>query len=73
MKKLLLLSTALIAFSLPALAEVRQPAGGQVVEHTNARPALDERVDQVRADEAGAAGDENGDGMKVGNGHPEAT
>ena len=39
--------------------EVLALAGGEVVEDGHLVAALDERVDEVRADEAGAAGDES--------------
>jgi hypothetical protein len=39
--------------------EIAPVAGGEIVEHTDVVAALDERVDEVRADEAGAAGDES--------------
>ena len=38
--------------------EVLAPAGGEVVEHGHLVAALEQGVDEVRADEAGAAGDE---------------
>jgi len=37
--------------------EVLAPAAGEVVNHRDAIASGDERVDQVRSDEAGAAGD----------------
>ena len=39
--------------------EVRAVAGREVVEHANGVAALEQRADEVRADEAGAAGDED--------------
>ena len=39
--------------------EVRAVAGGEVVEHANGVAALEERANEVRADEAGSAGDED--------------
>ena len=39
--------------------EVRAVAGGEVVEHAHLVAALEQRADEVRADEAGAAGDED--------------
>src|SRR5690606_30885576 len=43
---------------LDAGREVVQPAGGEVVEHHDVVAPGQEGVDEVRADEAGAAGDE---------------
>ena len=40
--------------------EVAQKAGRQIVENPHAMPCGDERFDQMRADEPGAAGDETG-------------
>ena len=37
-------------------------AGGEVVDHDHALARIDERVDHVAADIAGAAGDEDGHG-----------
>jgi hypothetical protein len=39
--------------------EVRPLPRGEVVEHADAVAALDERADEVRADEPAAAGDED--------------
>ena len=39
--------------------EVRAAAGGEVVEHAHVVAALEQRAHEVRADEAGAAGDEH--------------
>ena len=39
-------------------AEVLALAGGQVVDDRDLVAAIEERVDEVRADEAGAAGDQ---------------
>ena len=39
--------------------EVRAVAGREVVEHAHLVAALEQRPDEVRADEAGAAGDEH--------------
>ena len=41
----------------PGGVEVRQAAGGEVVEGDDAVAAREQRVGQVRADEPGAAGD----------------
>ena len=41
------------------LREVRPAAGREVVEHADVVAALEQRLDEVRADEAGAAGDED--------------
>ena len=43
---------------LAARVDVRAPAGREVVEDTHAVPGGQQRVGKVRADEAGAAGDE---------------
>src|SRR5581483_12375332 len=40
-------------------AQVRAAAGREVVEHANGVAALEQRAHEVRADEAGAAGDED--------------
>jgi hypothetical protein len=39
--------------------EVAPVAGGEVVEHPHLVAALEQRADEVRADEAGTAGDED--------------
>ena len=39
--------------------EVRAVAGREVVEHAHLVAALEQRANEVRADEAGAAGDED--------------
>ena len=39
--------------------EVRAVARGEVVEHADVVAALEQGADEVRADEAGAAGDEH--------------
>ena len=41
-----------------AVGQVLALAGGEVVDDRHLVAALDQRVDEVRADEAGAAGDE---------------
>ena len=41
------------------MGEVRLPAGQQAVDARHAGPVADERVDRMRADEAGTAGDED--------------
>ena len=43
----------------PELCEVRPAAGREVVQHADVVASLEERLDEVRADEAGAAGDED--------------
>ena len=45
-----------------ARCQVLALAGGQVVQHAHAVAARLQRVGQVRADETGAAGDEDGGG-----------
>src|SRR5437763_240032 len=42
-----------------ALGQVRQLTLAQVVEHVHDRASAGQRIDDVRADETGAAGDEN--------------
>ena len=41
------------------LREVRAVAGGEVVEHADVVAALDQRADEVGADESAPAGDED--------------
>src|SRR6266581_8623333 len=39
------------------LSQIRRAAADKIVDHTDAKPALDEEIDHVAADEAGTAGD----------------
>ena len=45
--------------AVEAVIEVGDPAGGQVVEHADLVAGVAQRVDEMRPDVAGAAGDEN--------------
>ena len=45
--------------------EVLALAGGQVVDDRHLVAAIEERVDEVRADEAGAAGDQGTHGRRI--------
>ena len=44
---------------LANLPQVFQPPGREIIEHAHLQAALDQRIDQMRADETCSAGDED--------------